>query len=114
MISFEIAAVSRISLSEIQKVKPEITLEWCENNQEQLRTILYNLGMDTKYLIDWQYVTHRNRFDEIIEGSVRFVGEERRDYAWLHSGNASVEALDRGLDNKLLCDLYRLRGHVKE
>lgn len=113
MISFEIAAVSQISLSEIQKVRPEVTLEWIENNKKEFDGILTSLGMDVNYLVDWQDTTHRNRFGEVVT-CMRFVGEERRDYQWLNSGHASEAAIDRGLDNKLLNDLKRLQGLVKE
>lgn len=110
---FEIAAISQISLSEIQKVRPEVTLEWIEENPDEFDSILFNLGMDVKYLVDEQDVLHRNQFGEIVECR-RFVGEERRDSIWLKSGYASQEAIDRGLDNQLLNDIKRLQGLVKE
>lgn len=113
MISFEIAAICQISLSEIQKVRPEVTLEWIESNKEEFNQILRSLGMDINYLVDWQNVTHRNKFGEIVN-CMRFVGEELRTQEWLQSGYASEAAIDRGLDNKLLNDLKRLQGLVKE
>jgi len=41
------------------------------------------------------------------------VGEERQDLGWLDSPYASREAIDKKKNNKLLNDLYRLRGMVE-
>ena len=38
------------------------------------------------------------------------VGNERLDDEWLKSGYASEEAIARKLDNKLLNDIFRMKG----
>lgn len=113
MNTFKIPAIIQISLSEIQKVKPEVTIEYIENNQGEFLQWLYELGADITYQVREEYNQHRNRFDEVVT-TYRWVCEERRDESWLQSGHASEAAIDRGLDNKLLNDCYRLRGIVAE
>lgn len=110
---FKIPAIIQISLSEIQKVKPEVTKEWIESNQGEFMQMLHSLGADLTYQVKEEYNQHRNRFDEVVE-TYRWIAEERRDKFWLTSGYASEAAIDRGLDNKLLNDIYRLRGIVAE
>jgi hypothetical protein len=51
---------------------------------------------------------HRNRLNEVVVCS-RWVGEERLDEAWLYSGYASREAIDKASGSKILEDLYRSR-----
>lgn len=105
-----IAAVSYISLSEIQTVDKTITEEWIEKNPKQFEDILYSLGMDTKnYPYERQDVTHRNRFGNVIT-CPRWVGNERICKEWVESGYASVEAKDKSLNNSILTDCYRARG----
>lgn len=111
---FQIAAISYISLSEIQKVKPWITWDFIQENQKEFEEMLYDLGLDTKnYPYEVQNVQHRNRFNEIVSCE-RFVGNERTDRDWIQSGNASQEALDKAAGNKLLADLYVKRGQFEE
>jgi hypothetical protein len=111
---FKIPAFVQISLSEIQKVNPEITEEWVLNpeNQSKITSMLYSLGMDTSYKISMELNQHRNKFGEVVK-TIRWSGEERGG-SWLESGYASQEAIDRGLDNNLLNDMYRIRGYVHE
>lgn len=110
---FKIPAIIQISLSEIQKVKPEVTKEWIESNQGEFMQMLHSLGADVTYKVTEEYNQHRNRFEEVVT-TYRWVCEERRDDSWLTSGYASEAAIDRGLDNQLLNDCYRLRGIVAE
>jgi hypothetical protein len=111
--NFEIAAVSYISISEIQKVRPEITWEYVNastSHKKALEQILFDLGMNIKdYPYEVQNVQHRNKFNEIVTCE-RFVGLERLDKEWLSSGYASEEAKDKSKSNKLLTDLYVQRG----
>lgn len=109
----KIPAICIVSLSEIQKVKPWYTKEHALEYPEETNQILFELGMDTNYKVDLQDCIHRNKFDEVVH-TLRWSGEERGDENWLKSGYASQEAIDRGLDNKLLNDIYRIRGYVKE
>lgn len=107
-----IIALRYISLSEIQKTNPEITLAWIENNPEQFKVILFELGLDTSIPWDWQEnIPHRNFFNEVVTCD-RWVGNERTDKVWIESGNASLEAKDKSKGNKLIIDLYRQRGLV--
>lgn len=110
---FKIPAIIQISLSEIQKVKPHVTKEWIESNQGEFMQMLHSLGADITYNVTEEYNQHRNRFEEVVT-TYRWVCEERRDDSWLTSGYASEAAIDRGLDNQLLNDCYRLRGIVAE
>ncbi len=110
---FKIPAIIQISLSEIQKVKPEVTKEWVESNQGEFVQMLHSLGADITYKVTEEYNQHRNRFDEVVT-TLRWTGEERADSDWLTSGYASEAAKDRGLNNRLLEDCYRIRGQVAE
>lgn len=108
----QIAAISYISLSEIQTVMPWVNEEFIESHKEEFNQMLYDLGMDIRYPYETQDCTHRNRFNNVITCQ-RFVGNERTDKEWLDSGYASVEAKDKALDNRILTDAYRLRGLVE-
>jgi hypothetical protein len=109
----KIAAVSYVSLSEIQTVAPWVTDEFVEENPDVIKKMLFDLGMDVyNYPHEVQEVTHRNRFNNIITCK-RFVGNERIDKEWIDSGHCSVEARDKSLDNKILTDLYRSKGLVE-
>lgn len=107
-----IAALCIVSVSEIAKVKPEITYDWIEGNRDEFLDILYSLGMNTNQPIERQdNLQHRNRFNEIVTCD-RYVGNERIDKAWIGSGHATQEAKDKATGSKMLADLYRLRGAV--
>lgn len=109
----QIAALIYVSMSELAKVKPDITYDWVDNNKEEFRTILHDLGMNVNQPIDLQgNIQHRNRFNEITT-CTRWVGNERTDKEWVESGYASQAAIDKASGNKLLADLYRLRGAVE-
>lgn len=109
----QIAAISYISLSEIQTTAPWVTQEFIEENKEVFERMLYDLGMDVyNYPHEVQDVTHRNRFGNIIT-CPRYVGNERIDQEWLESGYSSVAAKDKARGSKILTDCYRLRGEVE-
>ena len=108
-----IAALCIVSVSELAKVKPEITYDWIEDNRDEFLDILYSIGMNTKQPIERQEnLHHRNRFNELVVCD-RYVGNERIDKEWLASGYASQEAKDKSLNNKMLNDLYRLQGRTE-
>lgn len=109
----EIIALSYISFSELQKVDQTITPQWAENNTEEFNKTLYSLGMDTSIPYDWQRnIPHRNRFNEVVTCD-RIVGNERTCKEWVNSGYASQEAVDKSKHNKILVDLYRMKGLVE-
>lgn len=108
-----IAALCIVSVSELAKVKPEITYDWIEDNRDEFLDILYSIGMNTKQPVERQEnLHHRNRFNELVVCD-RYVGNERTDPEWIKSGYASQEAKDKATGSKLLADLYRLRGAVE-
>lgn len=111
--TLKIAATVFISLSEIQTVAPWCDEEFIENNQEVFKQMLYDLGADVyQYPIEVQDVTHRNKFGNIITCK-RWVCNERVDPAWVTSGHASYEATAKSANNKILTDLFRMRGMVE-
>ena len=109
----EIVALSYISFSELQKVDTSITPEWAENNIDKFNEILRSIGVDTEIPYDWQRnIPHRNRFNEIVTCD-RIVGNELTTKEWVESGYASQEAIDKSKRNKLLTDIYRMKGLVE-
>jgi len=107
-----IIALRYISLSEINKIRPEVNKNWIEQNPEEFNKILFELGVDTAVPYEYQEnIQHRNYFNEVVI-SDRVVGNERQDTDWLESGHASIEAKDKSKGNKLVIDLYRLKGQV--
>ena len=108
-----IAALCIVSISELAKVKPEITYDWIDNNQIEFLDMLKSIGMNIHQGIERQEnLQHRNRFNEVVICD-RYVGNERCDKEWLNSGYASQEAKDKATGSRLLTDLYRLRGGVE-
>ncbi len=108
-----ITALTYLSLSEIQRFKPECTEDWVKENPDEIKGVLHNLGLDFNLPYERQFVTHRNRFNEVVMCS-RWVGYERQDKDWIESGYASQEAMDKVKGNKLLVDLYRTKGGMVE
>lgn len=107
-----IVALRYISLSEINKIRPEVNKNWIDKNPEEFNKILFELGVDTSVPYEYQEnLQHRNYFNEVVI-SDRVVGNERQDTDWLESGHASIEAKDKSLKSNLLTDLYRMKGLV--
>ena len=105
-----IPALVFVSHSELLRVRPELTLRYIEDNQEEFYTILYELGINTKLDMSIEIdLLHRNRFFEVVQ-CTRWSGYERLDDAWLNSGHASNEAKDKACNSKLLEDLYNKKG----
>ena len=108
-----IAALCIVSISELAKVKPDITYDWIDNNRSEFLDMLKSIGMNIHQGIERQEnLQHRNRFNEVVICD-RYVGNERLDKEWLNSGYASQEAKDKATGSKMLADLYRLRGAVE-
>ncbi len=93
-------------------MKPEITEEWIKTNKEEFDKLLYGLGMDIRYPYETQDVQHRNRFGNIIS-CLRFVGNERFDKEWCDSSYASYEAIAKSANNRILTDIFRMKGMVE-
>lgn len=107
----QITALVFVSLSELQTIDSMFNEEWAKN-QTELEKVLYNMGININQPYETQNETHRNRFNNIIT-CLRWVGQERTDSEWIKSGYCSQAALDKSLNNRMLIDLYRLRGQVE-
>lgn len=111
--ALDIIAIEYVSLSEIQTVAPHYTKEYFDENPDELKSVLYSLGMEVyDYPHEEQYNTHRNRLGNTIT-TWRWVGNSRIDKEWLSSGYASIEARDKSLKNSLLIESYKMRGLVE-
>ena len=106
-----IIATVCVSLSEINMVHPEFTAANIKDEQtyEQLKQVLYSVGVDTRQEIHIQNVQHRNRFNQVVD-CPRFLGEERTDAEWLATGLASQESKDKACGSKLVADMYRFKN----
>ena len=105
-----IMSVVHVSESEIASIYPEYNVSWLTENIEDLKSILFDLGMDTSKHFELQEVTqHRNRLGKVVTCG-RYLGEERSDSDWLKSGYASPAAKDKSLNSRLTDDLWRSRG----
>jgi hypothetical protein len=108
-----IVALCIISESEIVKVMPNYSSNF-EKDELRFKLFLYSCGMDIERPFFRQDgLQHRNRLNEVVVCS-RWVGEERLDEAWLRSGNASKEAIDKASGSKILEDLYRSRNLTQD
>ena len=105
-----ICAILHVSESEIQAGHPTYDSTWESEHSTFFLDILWDLGLNTnqEYTRD-DAITHRNRLNQVVTCS-RWRGNERGDTAWLSSGYASKEAMDRSLNNNLLDDTYRSMG----
>lgn len=107
-----IIAVEYISLSELETALPSITKEWIDNNHEEFKQMLFELGLDCfNYPVTEQHNTHRNRFGN-VNTTYRWVCNSRLDEEWVNSPYSSYEAKAKSKNNKLLIDLFRLKGLV--
>lgn len=108
-----IVALCIISESEIVKVMPEYSADF-EKDELKFKLFLYSCGVDIeKPFFRQDNLQHRNRLNEVVVCS-RWVGEERLDEAWLTSGYASKEALDKASGSKILEDLYRSKNLTQD
>lgn len=101
----EIGAFVIVSLSEIQKVFPFVTDEYCKEYPDNLNEILTRFGCDVNKPIEVQTgLDHRNRLGEIVN-CTRWACFERLDSDWVDSPWASREAKNKATGNRLLKDL---------
>lgn len=103
----KIAAIVIVSESEISEVYPDYDSSWEKTSPEKLKDILFSFGLDISQLYQRQDgLTHRNMMNQVVLCS-RWVGNSRQDSAWVESGYASKEAIDKAAGSKILDDLYR-------
>ena len=102
-----IFAASYVSESELELLNPAYQASWEIEKPRLFEDMLWNLGLDST--LDYKRIDgiqHRNKLNKIVTCS-RWVGNERTDIAWLTSGYASQEAIDKGKNNPLLDSLYK-------
>lgn len=110
MYKSSIAALVCISESEIAEVYKDYDSTWDKEQPDKLKGILYEAGLDTNTHYEKQEdILHRNIMNKVVKCH-RWVGNSRTDKAWINSGYASAEAIDRSKCNRLLDDLYRSKG----
>lgn len=100
-----------LSETDVAAIYPEYDVSWLVENIDELKTILWDLGMDTKnenFTLS-EVVQHRNRLGKIVT-SGRFVGIERSCKEWLQSGYASQSAIDKARNSSMTDCLYREKG----
>jgi hypothetical protein len=73
-----------VSLSDIKDIPEYIKLlkSGRKSNSKDLFDLLYQLGLDTKWTVEEQYVTHRNKRNEVVT-CPRWAGYQRTDKKWL-------------------------------
>ena len=100
-----------ISESEIAILYPKYDVSWLVENIDSLKSVLWDLGMDTvneNFTLS-EVVQHRNRLGKIVT-SGRYIGIQRSDDEWLRSGYATQEAIDKARNSPMTDDLYRSKG----
>lgn len=100
-----------VSETEIALAYPEYDSSWLVENIDDLKTVLWDFGMDTvneNFTLS-EVVQHRNRLGRIVT-SGRYVGQERSDEEYLNSGYASESARDKARNSRMTDDLYRMKG----
>lgn len=109
-----IVACCIVSESELQLAVPDYSYEYENTHPEAFKSIMFDFGMDTSQEFKRQDgLTHRNKLNQVVTCS-RWVGNERIDSAWVESGYASKEAMDKHSGSKILEDLYRKRGETQD
>lgn len=105
-----IAAFVYISESELARAYVDYDSKWESEQPEAFKDILKSIGLNTDQPYKrYDAITHKNRMGEVVTCS-RWVGNERHDKAWINSGYASREALDRDKNSRMLDCLYEQRG----
>lgn len=105
-----ISTPMHISQSEVSYLYPDYEFNWNEERLDDLNSILFDLGMDTKQHWEFQDVSqHRNRMNQVVTCN-RYYGVERSDTEWLQSGYASTAAKDKALNSRMLDDCYRSKA----
>lgn len=104
-------AITVISLSEISKAIPNITVQWIEENSQKFKEMLWELGGNIfKPYEKQEGLTHRNKFNNVVLCD-RWVLCERLDKEWIESGYASREAKLEASGSKLVRDLDPYKYH---
>ena len=104
-----IIALREISVSELYSQDEKYTEKYFHENFEEIKPLLFELGIDLQQQYEVQFNTHRNHFNEVYTGT-RVIGLERSDKQWCESGHASQTVLDKVKGSKLLTDLYAQKG----
>jgi len=100
-----------ISESEIAMLYPEYNISWLTEEVDDLKTVLWDMGMDTvneNFTLS-EVVQHRNRLGKVVTCG-RYVGQERSDLEYLQSGYASQAAIDKSRNSPMTDCLYREKG----
>lgn len=63
-----------------------------DGTDEKIKELLYKLGVDTRFPVEVEVVTHRNMQNQVVTCEY-CMGRERTDRAYIQSGHASIEAL---------------------
>lgn len=104
-------AIRRVSFVDLKKLPhffkmPSIQIMQPEN-EDKLRDVLWELGVDVNRKYGFQAYKHRT-FDGEVVLDFSVVGDERTDKQWLKSKYATVQALIASQkDNELKSDLIR-------
>tara|TARA_R110002126_G_C10332201_1_gene489998 strand:+ start:551 stop:877 length:327 start_codon:yes stop_codon:yes gene_type:complete len=74
-----------ISLSDIKNIPEYIELlkSGVKSDSKELFEFLHQLGLDTKWTVEEQYLTHRNKTNKVVT-CPRWVGYQRTDKKWLN------------------------------
>ncbi len=100
-----------VSESEIAMLYPEYNISWLMEEIDDLKTVLWDMGMDTvneNFELS-EIVQHRNRLGKVVTCG-RYVGIQRSDDDWLNSGYATQDAIDKARNSRMTDDLYRMKG----
>ena len=63
-----------------------------DGTDEKIKELLYKLGVDTRFPVEVEVITHRNIQNQVVTCEY-YMGRERTDRAYIQSGHASIEAL---------------------
>lgn len=63
-----------------------------DGTDEKIKELLYKLGVDTRFHVEVEVITHRNIQNQVVTCEY-YMGRERTDRAYIQSGHASIEAL---------------------
>ena len=109
-----IVATVIISESELALGTPEYNSKYEEEHPGRFKQALYALGADLSLPYKRQDgLWHRNRLNQVVLCS-RWIAQERQDKAWIKSGYASREAIDKYSGSKILEDLYRMKSMTQD
>lgn len=104
-------AVRRVSFHDLKKLPHFFKMSSLEilspDNDDKLRDVLWELGVDTNRVYNYSACKHRT-FDGEVVIDFSIVGDERTDKQWLNSKYSTMQALIASQkDNELKSDLIR-------